>query len=316
MDKEKIKSCLIGYAIGDALGIGTEFMSRAEVRHRYPDGLTRYDQIIRDAHRSQWPRGCYTADTEQLIQLITSLLETGKPDYMHFAKTLKRWFDATEGQDAGPHIRLVIQHEHYLDNPHEAARDIYSKRKYFEAHNESLGRAMLLGLWPGTADEIEQYIADNVKTTHYDTRCTTASVIIGIMAHELMYNSREASYDQLAEIALRRDKRVLPYLVKAFNGQFDDFELDDEESLWFTRKTMGAALWILLHHDDPEKALYDIVAAGGDADTNAALALGLMALKHGKSALPPHLIDGLKNKDELLELADKLCELIDSIHNS
>ena len=36
--KDRIAGCLWGQAIGDALGLGTEFMSRDEVLHNYPDG--------------------------------------------------------------------------------------------------------------------------------------------------------------------------------------------------------------------------------------------------------------------------------------
>ena len=43
----KIYGSLIGYAIGDALGRGTEFMTQQEAALRYPDGLTDYSQMIR-----------------------------------------------------------------------------------------------------------------------------------------------------------------------------------------------------------------------------------------------------------------------------
>lgn len=49
--KDKLLGCLYGQAIGDALGLGTEFLNKDEVEKYYPDGLSKYEDIIQDAHR-------------------------------------------------------------------------------------------------------------------------------------------------------------------------------------------------------------------------------------------------------------------------
>ena len=42
---DKFYGVLFGLAVGDALGFATEFLSRAQVRFAYPQGLTDYSQI-------------------------------------------------------------------------------------------------------------------------------------------------------------------------------------------------------------------------------------------------------------------------------
>lgn len=116
----KINGCLIGYAIGDALGRGTEFMTRPEARVRYPEGLTDYDRIIRDAHRSRYRRGDYTADTQVILEMAESMIECRDVDYLHFARRYKKWFDTQEADDLDAHMRLVLGHPGFTDDPHAA----------------------------------------------------------------------------------------------------------------------------------------------------------------------------------------------------
>lgn len=49
MIEDKMLGCLYGQEIGDALGLGSEFMSKEEVIKNYPEGLKTYGQIIQDA---------------------------------------------------------------------------------------------------------------------------------------------------------------------------------------------------------------------------------------------------------------------------
>lgn len=308
MISDKIKGCIFGYAIGDALGLGTEFMTRPEALHRYNGGLRNYSQIIRDAHRSQWRNGDYTGDTQILARVIESMIATGEVDHLDFARRLRTWYLSNEDNtDLGTHIRIVLKDPEFEKNPEEVSNRAMTTQGFFEARNESLGRALAIGLWPVN---VEKNVTANTLITHHDSRCVACGVIIATMANELLWHRREADFDLLIGIAKRLDNRVTPYLEIAREGTLAELNLDDEDTSWYTRKTMAAALWALWHNDNPEDALYQIVDEAGDADTNAALAMGLLGLKYGFNAMPMHHVNGLLNHDRLDDLIQRAIPVI------
>lgn len=67
---DKLLGCLYGQAIGDALGLGTEFMDKTEIHEAYPYGLSKYEDIMQDAHRKRWHKGAWTDDTDMMIYIM------------------------------------------------------------------------------------------------------------------------------------------------------------------------------------------------------------------------------------------------------
>lgn len=56
------------------------------------------------------------------------------------------------------------------------------------------------------------------------------------------------------------------------------------------------------------EALYDVVNAGGDTDTNGSIVGSLLGALNGTKIFPQHLIDGLWRKDEILKIANNFCD--------
>ena len=62
---------------------------------------------------------------------------------------------------------------------------------------------------------------------------------------------------------------------------------------------MAAGLWAYWHAKSFEDGLLAVVNAGGDADTNAAVACAILGAKFGFNAIPIEYVDGLRNKEKL-----------------
>lgn len=309
--KDKLAGCLYGYAIGDALGLGTEFMTRPEIAHRYPEGLRSYSQIIRDGHRSRWKKGQYTNDTELLLMLIDSLTECRVPDNVDFCRRFADWFKDENRCDLEPHLRYVLSEPGFLDDPLTSTERVYQRLEMPYGPNECIGRAMLMGLMPRR--DLEKQVRQHVRCTHADSRCEAASMVIALMAHELAWHDTEAEYDLLWGTLHRIDPRAIIFLEMARDGRLEDFDLDDEETCTRIFKTSGAALWTFWHCDSAEEALFALVDEGGDTDTNAALAMGLFGLRDGMQGIPTSYLDSLIGKEKIERAIELFAPYVDSL---
>ena len=309
--KEKIYGAIFGYAIGDALGIGTEFMSVHEIEKFYPDGLSDYSQIVRDAHRAMRKRGEWTNDTEIVLIMLESVTRLGYFNYLDIAKKMKEWYD-TNPTDLTINLRLVLSQPDFVIQPFESTKAAWERTGTFENTSECLGRVIFsfLSYYP------LETAADLCRLTHPKGRPITTCKVIAAMAENLFKSGEPASLEDLLRIARDGNADVVRYVETAYYGALEDFHLDDEDTCWFVRKSMGAALWSVWHCDSFEQGLDLVVNQGGDADTNASTAAALLGLKYGYSSIPDHLLDGLLGKDKLYEIADKVVALIEKNQNS
>ncbi|MBS3776687.1 MAG: ADP-ribosylglycohydrolase family protein [Bacteroidales bacterium] len=93
--RNKIKGLIFGQAIGDALGLGTEFLSRSEVQQYYPQGISEYEQIVQDKHRARWNKGDWTDDTDQFMCILNSIIKCQEIDLLDIARQFYEWFKST-----------------------------------------------------------------------------------------------------------------------------------------------------------------------------------------------------------------------------
>ena len=305
--KDRIAGCLWGQAIGDALGLGTEFMSRDEVLHNYPEGLSEYSQIVQDSHRERWSQGDWTDDTDMMLCIAMAVIADKAIKPKTVARNFKEWFRGIP-MGIGQLTYTVLRLYDYERAPEKAAEIVWdSMYGRNNAANGGVMRTSVVGLWnedvAGNAEKI-------CKLTHVDPRCTGSCVIISELINSLVWQDKGLSFEELLQIGDRYDSRIKPYLERARNGLLEEFELDDEMTMGYTLKTMGCAIWCLFHVNSFKEGLLKVVNAGGDADTNAAVTCAVLGAKYGKKGIPEHYIQGLKRKDEYDGMIRQLTDIL------
>ena len=291
--KDRIKGCIYGQAIGDALGLGTEFMSHEEVQKNYPDGLEYYGQIIQDPYRIQWKQGSWTDDTDMMI-CIAKARHDNHFDLSKTARNFKDWFNGNP-LGIGRHTFNVLSISDYTESPVKTADTVWRTDNCRSAANGALMRTSIVATSPVIE---EDEIADICRLTHPDMRCVGSCVIIVKLMQDLIFNDTQLEPPSLKAIADRYDSRISEYIEMAKNDSPDIFSLDDN-MMGYTLKTMGIALWSLWHCHSFADGLLAVVNLGGDADTNAAVSCALLGAKYGFSSIPQYYVENLQDKQKI-----------------
>lgn len=305
MDADKFKGVLFGQAIGDALGLCTEFMTKGEVRHWYPDGVKNYSQMMVDYHRARWQPGDWTDDTDMMLCIAEAVIKDKELNSQSVAQNFKKWFLGCP-KGIGRHTYNVLSLGDYVKKPHRAAELVWQMSGRRNAANGAVMRTSVIGL---LNEEVEKHAADICRLTHADPRCVGSAVIVSQMVHALVYRNELLPLEELIEIGRQYDERIEPYLLMVRSETLNVLNLDDE-AMGYTLKTMAAGLWSVYHAGSFEEGLLEVVNAGGDADTNGAVAGSLLGARFGYSNIPTRYVDGLVRKDALTRVSDALQDVL------
>ena len=141
--KERFLGTIFGQAVGDALGLSTEFMSKQEVDRFYPNGIGDYSQIVQDDHRRRWQRGDWTDDTDMMLCILDSFVACQKVDVLDIARRFKEWM-MNGGMGIGRHTYNVMALGDYTSNPQKAAEIIWKMGKKKAAANGAVMRTSVV----------------------------------------------------------------------------------------------------------------------------------------------------------------------------
>lgn len=298
--KDKMLGCLYGQAIGNALGLATEFMDKETVKNQYPTQLRKYPY-----NQGNWQDD----DTKQMLCLLEELNDNKEIIPQSLAKKLQNWLE-TDGRGCGNLVYNVINHPDFLINPFQAAHDRWKLSRCEAAPNGGIMRTSVIGLLP---DNIRLNAEAACKVTHYDPRCVGSCVIASQIIQSLIWEQRVPTYEEIKNIARQYDGRIEEWIDLAYNGALSDLCLGELIGMGYTLKTLSAALWCLWHSPSFEDGLVAIVNEGGDADTNAAISCAILGAKFGYSSIPKYYIDNLSDKDIF---HNKITAFIDQIINA
>lgn len=219
---DKIRGIVWGAALGDAVGLSTEFMEKSEAKLKYSDPrllspATRYE----DKHRKRWIQGDWTDDTDQFIVLLDAIVAgNGVLSVTDFASSLKRWRNSgfpelgdTSGLGVGQTVHSVLEHPAFATAPHVAADAIWRQTGCTLAANGAIMRCAAAGIACFWDEALVEYnAAASASVTHADPRCVSSSVCIALLLAQLLAGHDTSTLKGRRELALSITLQATKYL--------------------------------------------------------------------------------------------------------
>ncbi|MGX1807805.1 ADP-ribosylglycohydrolase family protein [Nocardia sp. NPDC055321] len=271
---DRAAGVLLGTAAGDALGAGYEFT------HPGPDRVI--DMIGGGAFK--WAPGEWTDDTSMAIAVARALVAAGnlhEPSGLDAAAAeFVAWWDS-KPVDIGHQTAQVLQWRS------TSGRDMQIRAHELgglTAGNGSLMRTAPVALgYLGDETNCGRAAALISSLTHYDPQAMQACTLWSLAIRHAVLHGDYAGVRQ-SLWAVDADFWE-PLLDAAEHGTPADFPKNG----WVVH-ALQTAWWAITHADSLPAALELAVRAGGDTDTTAAIAGGLLGARWGASAIPERWI--------------------------
>jgi ADP-ribosyl-[dinitrogen reductase] hydrolase len=296
---DRAAGCLLGLALGDALGAPFEFLRATAVPSPLP---------ILELPWQGLPPGTTTDDTAMARTLARSLVAREGFDSADLVARLVDWFRGGP-PDIGHLTRKVLQRVSEGTDAAEAAEAVWRIRgPEVSAGNGSVMYCAPLGVaYARRAHSLTRTAPRLSALTHFDGRCRTATLAVtrtvaGLVRGDPPLAAVRAAVASVAEL---EGGEELEFLVEAVG----DSRPVDGPDRGFCLFAAGLGLQTLVRGGTFEEELVRVVTLGGDTDTNGAVAGALLGSAAGASALPTAWLDRLADRGALELEAAALAEL-------
>lgn len=303
VQQDRIRGCVVGAAVGDALGMPLEFGPPQ------PAG-----SLVRDMRPGRLPAGTFTDDTEMALALADSLLAARPLDAADLTQRFVAWYRAGP-PDVGTHTRGVLDRIGAGELWTQVVQDVQ------RSHPDSAGNGSVMRCWPVAVanwDNLDRLIQESrlqSQVTHPHVECMAGSAFVNAAIYYLVRGllPTEAVARALVQVEL-----PLPLQETVRSAPMRRRE-ELANSGW-VRHTLESAVWGLRKTRSFEEAVVQVVNLGNDADTAGAVVGALAGAAYGLTAIPERWLSVLRGEwplrsgvfwdvQRLIELADCLARV-------
>lgn len=299
--QSRYRGCLLGLAVGDALGTTLEFSP--------PGTFEPIDDMLGGGPFDLEP-GQWTDDTSMALCLAVSLVECNGFDPNDQMRRYVRWwregYMSSTGAcfDIGNAVRAALTKFEQTGDPYAGSTDPRT------AGNGSIMRLAPVTLFSaGKPGDSIAKAADCSRTTHAAvTAIDACRYLAGLIQGAVLGTSKEElTAPRYTPVPGEWDRRPLcPEIDEVACGSFKHREPPEIVGTGYVVRSLEAALWAFHRGASFREGCLLAVNLGDDADTTGAVYGQLAGAHYGEAAIPEEWRRKLTQHDLIAELANHL----------
>lgn len=338
-DIDKYRGCMLGGAVGDALGYAVEFIDDEHIFRKFGEnGITEYElncngkaEISDDTQMSLFTaNGLLIGTTRGMMRGIMGSYQS------YIALCYKDWLKTQTADELGFEAPEYSWLNNIPDMNHSRApgRTCISYLMHNnlgsvnEPKNNSKGcggvmRVAPIGLYLGGRSvddtEVDMIGAETAALTHgHDLGFIPAAALVHIINSVSHSNIALIDAVEKAKSAVANEFSNAKHITDMVNlidkaialskEEYNDLDAIRELGQgWVAEETLAIAIYCALKYsDDFEKAIIASVNHSGDSDSTGAVTGNILGAYLGRKSIPDKYLEDLELRDTIIELADDL----------
>jgi ADP-ribosylglycohydrolase len=291
---DKVKGCMLGAAVGDALGMPNESTTPSINKMRYG-----YRKAYKGHPNEGLKPGQYTDDTQIMI-LIATLLADGRFTDERYAEALKEFY--VRESIRFPDSSVAVACDHLINDSHKQ-----SGVKSTTAGCLPVSIPFALS-YPNLNEACERAVrAANVTHTHPAAHAAV-STFTSLIYHTLHDSPKpiELAQQKAAnedEVLGGKIRNALLLEKEGMDTETALLKIGNDVSLF---QTLPITFFLIQRYSIPADLLTVAANTGGNTDTIAFLCGAYLGASKGMGAIPADLLDGLEDRQRIELIAQRV----------
>lgn len=301
---------IIGFAIGDAMGVPNEWRAREELMENPVVEMVGYK-----SHET--PKGSWSDDTSLTLATMDSVIEKQKMDPEDIATKFLEWLKEAKYTPlnetfgiGGTTFKALARFEARLRPASECGGD-----GELDNGNGALRRMLPLAYFVYFKNLQEEKIYELVEKisgiTHKHEISQMACFIYVVFANELLNKkTKEEAFEKIKNIAYYQYFRMetIEKFERILSGKILTVELDKINSDSYVIHTLESVLWVFFHTYNFNSAIIGAINLGNATDTIGACVGGLAGIQYTLRDVNPRWEKDLIKYDMIKEMCIKFDE--------